>query len=250
MSDGVTRLPADGDAVTLSTGQTIDLPVSMDSTITAVVLPADRQAAAELLPDGLSPIRAGRGTAAVWLLSATHRNVGDGALDDYHEFAVMVAATDGPSAGIPYVSPTLRTETYVWYMPVTTEPARAFGEEIWGYPKIVADIDIEEGERRRRTTVTVDGDHLLTFTMRNPPTISRSDTLTTYAVRGGRLLRVRADVTGELGVWPYTREFSYTLGNHPRAATLRDLALGDRAFARFHSDARLRFRAGEPIDSG
>jgi hypothetical protein len=51
-------------------------------------------------------------------------------------------------------------------------------------------------------------------------------------------------------VWPYTREFSYTLGDHPRAATLRDLDLGGRAFARFHSDARLRFRAGEPIDSG
>ena len=248
MSEGVTRLPSDGDAVALSTGQTLDLPVSMDSTITSVVLPADRRAAVGLLPDGLSPIRAGRGTAAVWLMSATHRNVDDGALDDYHEFAVMVGATPGAPDGVPYVSPALRTETYVWYMPVTTEPARAFGDEVWGYPKVVADIDVEEGPGRRRTTVTVDGDRLLTFTISKPPTISRSDTLTTYAVRDGRLLRVRADVTGELGVWPHTTGFSHTLGEHPRAATLRDLDLGDRAFARFHSDARLRFRAGKPVD--
>jgi hypothetical protein len=250
MSQGVTRLPADGDAVTLSTGQTIDLPVSMDSTITAVVLPADRRAAADLLPDGLSPIRASRGTAAVWLLSATHRNVGGGVLDDYHEFAVMVSATPGAPDGVPYVSPALRTETYVWSMPVTTDPARAFGEEIWGYPKVVADIDVEEGPRRRRTTVTVDGDRLLTFAIPKPPTVSRRDTLTTYAVRDGRLLRVRADVAGELGVWPYTTGFSYSLGEHSRAATLRDLDLGGRAFARFHTDARLRFRAGQPIDGG
>ncbi|GGJ11327.1 hypothetical protein GCM10008995_21500 [Halobellus salinus] len=250
MSEGVTRLPTDGDAVTLSTGQTLEPPVSMDSSITAVVLPADRRAAAELLPDGLSPIRAGRATAAVWLLSATHRNVGGGALDDYHEFAVMVSATPGAPDGVPYVSPALRTETYVWSMPVTTEPARAFGEEIWGYPKVVADISIEEGPGRRRTTVTVDGDRLLTVAIRKPPTVSRSDTLTTYAVRDGQLLRVRADVTGKLGVWPYTTGLSYSLGEHPRAATLRDLDLGDRAFARFHSDARLRFRAGQPIDGG
>jgi hypothetical protein len=250
MSEGVTRLPSDGDAVTLSTGETLDLPVSMDSTITAVVLPADRRAAAELLPDGLSPIRAGRGTAAVWLLSASHRDVGGGALADYDEFAVMVSATPGEPDGVPYVSPALRTETYVWYMPVTTDPARAFGEEIWGYPKVVADIDVEEGPGRRRTTVTADGERLLTFTIEKPPTVSRNDSLTTYAVRDGRLLRVRADVAGELGVWPYTTGFSYTLGAHPRAATLRDLNLGDRAFARFHSDARLRFHAGESLGGG
>jgi len=247
MNEGVTRLPSDGDAVTLSTGETLDLPVAMDSTITAVVLPADRQAAAELLPDGLSPIRGGRGTAAVWLMSASHRNVGDGALDDYDEFAVMISATHGAPDGVPYVSPVFRTETYVWCLPVTTEPARAFGEEIWGYPKVVADIDVEDGPRRRRTTVTVDGDRLLTLTIPKPPTVRRSDTLTTYAVRDGRLLQVRADVTGELGVWPYSTGFSYTLGEHPRAGTLRGLDLGDRSFARFHGDARLRFRAGTPV---
>lgn len=250
MTQGVARPPSDGDAVTLSTGQTLDLPVAMDSTITAVVLPADRRAAAGLLPDGLSPIRAGRGTAAVWLLSATHRNVGGGAVEQYDEFAVMVAATPGAPDGVPYASPVLRTETYVWWMPVTTEPARAFGDETWGYPKVVADIDVKERTARRRTTVTVDGDRLLTFGVEKPPTIQRSDTLTTYTVREGRLLRVRADVSGELGLWPYTTGFSLTLGEHPRAATLRDLDLGDRAFARYHGDGRLRFRAGEPVGSG
>jgi hypothetical protein len=237
----------DGDEVTLSTGQTLEFPVPIDSTISSVILPADWDAAAGLLPPGLSPIRAGLGTAAVWLMGAQHRNVGGGALQDYNEFALMISATAGDPAGIPYVSPLSRTETYVWYMPVTTESARAFGDELWGYPKVVADIDIEERDGRRRTRVSVDGDHLLTFAVERPPMIPRDDTLITYAVQDETLLRIEADMVGEMGLWPYTTAFSLTLGEHPKAETLRSLDLGDRAFARLYGEGRLRFPAGKPV---
>jgi len=238
-----------GEAVTLSTGQTLEFPISTNSTITAVILSANRDFAAELLPDGLAPIRAGRGRAAVWLMSAQHRNVGGGSLDDYNEFAVMISATAGEMKGTPYISPLFRTETYVWYMPVTHEPARAFGDELWGYPKEVADIEIDEHDGTHRTTVTVDGDHFITLEVEHPPTFSQEDTLTTYTVKDDTLLRVDTDTVGEMGIWPYTTKFSYTLGDHPRASELDQLDLGSRAFGRFHGKGELVFPSGDPIDN-
>ena len=249
MSQGVTRLPADGDAVTLSTGQTIDLPVSMDSTITAVVLPADRRAAADLLPDGLSPIRASRGTAAVWLLSATHRNVGGGVLDDYHEFAVMVSATPGAPDGVPYVSPALRTETYVWSMPVTTDPARAFGEEIWGYPKSVAEIDIETDNGVTRTGLTVDDQRVLSLAVERPPARSRELSLSSYTLRDGALCRTELTLAGELGGRPLSSRVDWAFGAHPWGRRLASLEIGSRPLARFGGDCEFMIGAPQALDA-
>lgn len=237
-----------GNEVTLSTGQTVGLPATTEATMTAAIVPADRERVAALLPSGLSPLRSGRGTAAVWLLSVEYHDVDHGSLEPYDEFAVVFGATSGSPEGVPYLSPLLRTEGYVWYMPVTTESARAFGDEIWGYPKVVADVDIEETNGRRRTTVAVDGEHLVTLEVEQPPTLSRNDSLTAYAVKDRTLLRVPGQISGEMGMWPYSREFSYTLGDHPKAEQLRRLDLGDRAFTRFYADGEVTFGPGEPVD--
>lgn len=250
MRPTTTRPLEPGDAVTLSTGQRIELPVATEATMTAAIVPADREQAAALLPSALSPVRAGIGTAAVWLLSVEYHDIDDGSLAPYNEFAVVIAATPGPPAGVPFLSPLFRTEGYVWHMPVTTESARAFGEEIWGFPKVVADIEIEETDGRRRTTVTVDGDHLITTEVTKPPTVFRNDNLTAYAVKDGTLLRIQGDLAAEMGLWPYSRRFSYTLGDHSRAETLRDLSLGDRAFTRFYADGEVTFGPGEPVAEG
>lgn len=238
-----------GDEVTLSTGETLEFPIHTDSSIGAIILSADRDQTDELLPDGLSPVRAGRDSAAVWLMSAQHRNVGDGELDEYNEFAVMISVTPGSPDGVPYVSPLLRTETYVWYMPVTTEPARAFGDELWGYPKVVGDIEIEDDASTRHTAVTVDGEHLITFEMKKPRTLSQEDVLTTYTVQNDSLLQITADVSGRMGIWPYSNKFSFTLGNHPKATILGELGFGGRAFGRFYGEGELEFPPGTPIDT-
>ncbi|MFB6183880.1 MAG: acetoacetate decarboxylase family protein [Haloarculaceae archaeon] len=236
-----------GDEVTLSTGETIRLPVTLEATMNSVILPGDRAAVDTLLPEGLSPIRAGRGTAPVWLLSVAYHDVGGGAMEPYDEFAVVLGATTGGSSGVPYVSPVVSTEGYVWYMPVTHEPARAFGDEIWGYPKVVGDVDFESSGGRRHTTVTVDGQRVLTTDVAVPRTVSRTDRITAYAVTDDRLLRIRGDLDAEMGLWPYSDRFSVSLGEHPRADTLRNLDLGDRAFTRFYADGELTFYPGEPV---
>ncbi len=45
-----------------------------------------------------------------------------------------------------------RFGSYVWSLPVTTEPARALGDEIC-YPKTVANIGHHDNTTRRETTV-------------------------------------------------------------------------------------------------
>lgn len=239
---------ADRTSATVSTGDTVEFPVSMDSSIRAVVLPADAEETAELLPDSMSPIRAGNGSAALWLMSARHQNVGTGSFNPYNEFAIMISATPGETEGIPYLSPLWRTEAFVCYMPVTTEEARIYGEDVWGFPKTVAEIDREETTGGLETTVTVDGDHLITFEVGTPPAFSQNGTLTNYTVKDGTLLRIRSDTSGQMGMWPYTTDFSYTLGDHPKANVLQELDLGTRAFARLSFDGELQFPSGTPID--
>lgn len=232
---------------TVSTGKTVKFPVGMESTIDAVVLAADRKRTAELLPESMTPIRAGPGRAAVWLMTAQHRNVGNGSFDPYDEFAVLISATPGQAEGIPYLSPLWRTEAYVWYMPVTTESARRYGEELWGFPKTVGDIDIHTKAGRRKTSVSVNDEHLLSFELSRPPTIKTQNTITNYTVKDGHLLRIQAETDGQIGMWPYTTDFSVSFGDHERADTLRDLNIRSRAIARFHFRGQSSFPAGTPV---
>lgn len=124
-------------------------------------------------------------------------------------------------------------------MPVTHEPARAFGDEVWGYPKVVADIDIENANGRWETTVTIDGDHFITLSIKRPRTITRTDTLDGYTLKNGTLLRVQLELSGQMGMWPYSKQFSCTFGDHPKAKQLAELDLRDRAFVRLYADGEI-----------
>ncbi|SFG49751.1 Acetoacetate decarboxylase (ADC) [Halopelagius inordinatus] len=236
-----------GDEVTLSTGQTVELPAYTRATMSGVVLPASRTRVADLLPPGLSPVRAGFGTGAVGFLSVEYHDIGRGALDPYDEFAVILAARPDSRTGVASLSVPTGIEGYVWYMPVTTEPARAFGDEIWGYPKVVAEVEITEEDGHRRTTVTADGERVVTMAVEKPPTVTREETITAYTEMDGSLLGTRGDLSGEMGAWPFSRRFAYSLGDHPKAETLRGLELGDRAFGRFYADGEVVFGAGNAV---
>jgi hypothetical protein len=96
---------------------------------------------------------------------------------------------------------------YVDFLPVPTDPARALGVDIWGYPKTVADVTHRDRGATRHTTVTVDG---------------------------------------HVGAWPASRAFSMTLGDHPRADRLRRLDAGDRALLRFAA-AEVTIHAGRSV---
>lgn len=234
---------------TLSTGERVALPLSTDARMDGVVLSADRSAVDGLLPAGLSPIRATPRRAAVTLLCVEYSRIGDDVMEPYNEFAVMLPATRGEST-VPLASVLSRgVSGYVWDMPVTSAPAKALGVDIWGYPKSVANIEFDERGGRRRMTVADGGDHYITVETARPPLLDRTDEGYSYTVKDGQVLRETTELDGELGLWPYSGAFSVTLGDHPKAETLRGLDLGGRALLRFGADAEFVVGPGEPVGS-
>lgn len=215
------------------------------------VLPARRDRVRAMLPDGLRAIRPTPRTAAVTLLSVEYRRIGDGQIDPYDEFAVVVPAVPTGAVSLPILSTiTQGTNGYVWWMPVTSDPAKALGVDVWGYPKAVGEISHEDDGERRRTTVAVDGERILSLTVERPPTVDRRDSGHTYTVADGTLLRVPNEIDGAMGGWPYSSRVSLSFGEHPRADRLRALGLGERALVRFAIDGEARFYPGEAVDGG
>jgi hypothetical protein len=253
---GVDRAPpADGAGTTpiaLSTGQTVDLPLSLSATMLGAVFAAPREGVADLLPDGLRPIRATPdGRAAVTLLGVEYHRVGVEGIDPYDEFAVIVPAVHGDGRTVPYLSVLNRaTSGHVHFLPVTTEPAKALGTDVWGYPKVVADIEHSDRGDRRRTTVSLDGERVLSLEVTRPPSIRRREDGYTYSTMDGDLLYTPTEADGELGGWPYSDAVSVAVGPHDRAAPLERLDLGPRALARVSVEGELTFHAGEPVGEG
>ncbi len=241
----------DGRSEVLSTGHEVELPLSTRATLTGAVLSASPDAVQELLPSGLTPIRATPSRAAVTFLCVEYDRIGhDSGIEPYNEFGVMLPAVHDNTRTLPYVSVFTRgVSGYVWYLPVTSEPAKALGVDIWGYPKAVADITHTNRGSARRTSVRVDGQQLIDITVERPPTFGQSDSGVSYTTKDGALLRQRTEMNGEIGVWPYSSSVSYTLGDHPRARRLADLDLSDRALMRFAADIEFIIHEGRQVSS-
>lgn len=236
------------DRVTLSTGQTVALPLTTEAAMTAVVFSAALDPVRALLPSGLSPVRVGPQSAAVTFLSVEYHSIDGGSLEPYNEFGVLIPSTRPSSRSAPVLSRLPGgVGGYVQSLPVTTEPARALGDEIWGYPKVVGEIDITEIGQHRRTSVTIDGEEFLTVEIDRPPRFSHTISTTTesYTVRDGTVLREPLSFTGEMSVRPPSTRASYTLGES--AEKLRDLDIGKWALVRLYGTGSFVIHPGIPI---
>lgn len=248
---GVERAPASDSGVgpiTLSTGETVELPLSTEATMVGAAFAAPKRRVTDMLPDGIRPIRATPGgQAAVVLLSVEYHRIGDGEIDPYDEFAIILPAVPDSTA-VPYLSAVARGASgYAWCLPASTEPARALGVDVWGFPKVLADITHEDDGSRRRTTVTVDGERFVTFEVARPPSMRARLNGCAYTDGGGELLRVPNEVDGRVGAWPFSDRVAVSFGEHRRAEPLRGLDVGPRALARIFVDGEAVFYPPEPV---
>jgi hypothetical protein len=247
VTNGADSGPRDGETVTLSTGHTVDLPLSTEATITGAVFSADREGVVDLLPAGLVPVRTAPDRAAVAFLCVEYHRVGRGEIKPYDEFGVLLPTVPEGTGVVPDPRALLSgIGGYVWYLPVTSEPARALGVEPWGYPKVVAGITHEDRGRKRRTTVDVDGERLITIKIDRPPTLSLSESVASYTVREGLVLRESLGFSGSLGIRPFGGA-RFSLGTHPRAGRLRQLRIGGRALACVGGEGKFVIHAGRPL---
>jgi hypothetical protein len=184
-------------------------------------------------------------------------------LDAYHEVAVsfVVRRHDAPRGA----STTQRLRefgagdigAYIHRLPVDQEFTCAAGRDLWGYPKWITTIDIDEpapGSRRGTgTTVRVvdDGAHVLTLTMAaGGPIRLPAQAPPSYSFRDGVLRRTPWETSSE-GVTGRFGGATLVLGDHPVADELRSCGLPKRALFSSHA-ARMRasFGAAEVVTVG
>ena len=201
-------------------GRTVTIPVEVRkarSWFASFAVPAGR--VAELVgPAGLEPARIPGGRA---MLSLAFVRYEDGDLDPYREIAVALLVAD-PSAP-------KQKGAYIHRLPVDQEFTCAAGRDIWGFPKFVTPIEINEELRADRALLTVDGRMALTITQRRGlPVPMRSTAVDAFSFRDGVLRRTRWELRGS-GSRVRAGGVRVELGSGEIADELRSLGLPKRA---------------------
>jgi hypothetical protein len=136
-------------------GRTLQFPIEIrDASSWAAVFTVPADAAQRLVePSGLEVVRTSPGKSLVTLVFADYR---DGDLDAYHEFGVsfLVHPHDRPSRLDLLRN---RTGVYIHRLPVNQTFTLHAGRTIWGYPKTLADIDIETAGGTATCELGLDG---------------------------------------------------------------------------------------------
>lgn len=153
----------------------------------------------------------------------------------YNELGIAIIITYGRRSvpGLHVLRSLLKKEVsaYIWHLPVTTEPARIAGVEIYGYPKILAGIDFKRGDGRIECALSVDGEHVLTLKGKAlPGTRGKWLRYRTYSLKSGIPLCTN--------IYADPAEFAQSLGGssasievapgHPIGRELADIGLGTR----------------------
>jgi len=182
-------------------------------------------------------------------------------LDPYHEVAVSFVVRPHDARPRPTAVDRLKEfasgaiGAYIHRLPVDQKFTCEAGRDIWGFPKWVTSIDIDEpepGDTGRGTGTTVrlvdDGAHVLTLTMASGgPVRLPSQAPPSYSFRDGVLRRTEWETSAE-GVAGRPGGATLVLGDHPLADELRSLGLPKRAlFTSSAARMRASFGAAEVV---
>jgi hypothetical protein len=155
----------------------------------------------------------------------------DGDLGKYHEFGTAVMVNPpGSNASGPRA---LRdAAAFIHHLPVDQAFTLEAGQRIWGFPKVMADFAVREGNQFG-FDVTIDGQLVAGMEFRPGlplPSASRSQTLRTYSHRDGITREIPWQMT-LTGVRGRPGGATLWLGDHPYAKELASLGLPKRALA-------------------
>ena len=179
----------------------------------------------------------------------------DNDLGRYDEVAVSFPVTLGrrerwPLVGVASDFASQRSAIYIHHMPVTTPFSCAAGREIWGLPKVVAEVSYADSRDRRTVRLTVEGRHALALTVRRGGSWSFQDaSFAAIAIRDGRAWKTPDTASGD-GVAVGLGGAEIELGEHPIGAELAALGLPKRAiFSGWIERLRARFLGPTLLDT-
>ncbi|HJR18905.1 MAG TPA: acetoacetate decarboxylase family protein [Actinomycetota bacterium] len=233
-------------------GRLVGLPVVIrDARSWAATFVVDAQAAQALIaPSGLEIAEMRPGKAIASIAAVRYE---DGDLDRYNEVAVafVVRRHDAPrasAAGRALEVARNKTGVYIHHLPVDQGFTLEAGRTIWGYPKFMAEIEIDEQPKETTISLKHEGTHVLRLTVRDGiKPWPRVPNLPTYTFMGGVLRRTPWETFPE-GTRGRLGGATLQLGRHPIADELRSLALPKRALmSTTVAHVRARFGASEIV---
>jgi len=198
-------------------GRTVTMPVEVrDATTATVIYDVDIDAARALAPAGFEIVESAPGRAQLAIALVDYR---DNDLGTYHEIGTIFFVR--PVGGGP-------DGTFITHLPVDQEFTCAAGNQIWGFPKSVEQIDVTDTDTSSRWVLTMDGELVLDVTV---PRGGGSDEMpmlpmTSYTLLDGRPHATTFTQGGEGFSMVFGGDgVEVTLGAHPIAKELESLGL-------------------------
>ena len=209
-------------------GTVLTMPVQIrKATQHTAMFSVDADAAQEMIDySGLQVCRYLPGRAVVALILA---HFIDGDLGEYHELSTGVMVNQ-PGAEPSRVR--ALQSTFIHHMLVDQAFTLEAGRTIWGFPKVMADFTIRDGEQFG-FDASIDGQLVAGMEFRRglrvPSALTyRQQVLRSYSHRDGQTLETPFDMS-MVGVRYRTGGVRVWLGNHPYAKELASLGLPKRA---------------------
>ena len=236
-------------------GREVRLPVEVRDATAAIAYYLVPTAAAQRLL-APAPLRIAQVLPGRTLCSIGAIEYKDCDLGTYYEIAVTFLVNEKGHRTLPYVGTMLgmlrgSVGAYIHQLPVNGSFTCEAGNTIWGFPKIVTEIELSTNDGVQTATLRADGQHVLSHSV--PVGGARSfheRTQISYAYRDGILYKTPSVMSGE-GVGWRRGGADLELGTHPIADELRTLGLPKRAiFSTFISKMTGLFYAAEQLNSG
>ncbi len=177
----------------------------------------------------------------------------DGDLGPYHEVAVAFLVRHKgmePASTFTKSAEVVRgfLGAFIHQLPVNQEFTLEAGRTIWGFPKFLADIDLDLAGPVACCTLRHDGELVLTLAIRRGvPLPARGSSVDAYSHADG-VLRRTAWAMQVRGARGRPGGANLSLGDHPIAKELRGLGLPRRAaFSASFDHVRMQFQAPDEL---
>ncbi len=212
----------------------VELPILYQDTFSiASFFTAPTVGLKELIPTPrLNPVELWPGKSALCFIAFSHHQASIG---HHREFWIAIPSTHQQSYRA-YLMPALRMaaslsfQFFVWKLPVTTQVALEAGREIWGYPKMLAEIDFSEDPTGVTCRLAERGREIATIrVIKSRAKVKTYLDFNTFTLKDEKILwtPVRGLAGGlSRSFWPGAS--SVSLGNHALAETLKKTGLSKR----------------------
>lgn len=241
----------------LVAGKNISFPVRVsDASMMMNAFLVNAKAAQAMIADsGFRVIELFPGKAILQLLCVDYR---ENDLGDYNEGAIILPVlTPGETKPFPFFGPILRMSkgtmgNYVYRMPVDQAFTTHAGRYIWGFPKWVARIDIEFGEKQAVGTFYDEGELVYGISAKTGGNaVAQQQRAASLAIRDDKAWKTFGTTEGSGLTFSLGGKMPHIGEKHPLALELRTLGLPKKPlFTVSMKNTSMTFAGPESVNIG